>query len=67
MPMAMGFSRMKAYQIPNTIYCSCSPAGPFPISQEIELVQGLQACLDNYRAIESKRSQLSYDIDGVGL
>lgn len=37
----------------------------FPICQEITLIQGLQACLTNYQSIESKRSQLAYDIDGV--
>jgi DNA ligase (NAD+) len=37
----------------------------FPVCQEIDLIQGLQACLDNYQSIESKRSQLPYDIDGV--
>ena len=37
----------------------------FPICQEITLIQGLQACLTNHQSIESKRSQLAYDIDGV--
>ncbi|MEE9411907.1 MAG: NAD-dependent DNA ligase LigA, partial [Methylococcales bacterium] len=37
----------------------------FPICKEIEVVQGLQACLNNYQLIESKRPKLPYDIDGV--
>ncbi len=37
----------------------------FPVCKEIELVNGLDGCLENYQSMTSMRSQLSYDIDGV--
>jgi DNA ligase (NAD+) len=36
-----------------------------PVSEEVKQVTGEQACLDYYRAIEKKRPELAYEIDGV--
>ena len=36
-----------------------------PVSEEVKQVQGEQACLDYYQAIEKKRPELAYEIDGV--
>lgn len=36
-----------------------------PVNPECELVQGIQACWNYYEKIQSKRDQLSYEIDGV--
>ncbi|HFD11936.1 MAG TPA: NAD-dependent DNA ligase LigA, partial [Crenotrichaceae bacterium] len=37
----------------------------FPVCREIQLVNGLQGCLDNYRTMETMRPELAFDIDGV--
>ena len=36
-----------------------------PISRELKLAKGVQACLDYYRDIGERRMSLPYDIDGV--
>ncbi|WAF87772.1 NAD-dependent DNA ligase LigA [Metapseudomonas otitidis] len=36
-----------------------------PISRELRLAQGVEACLDYYRDIGQRRMALPYDIDGV--
>ncbi|XLY86548.1 NAD-dependent DNA ligase LigA [Ectopseudomonas mendocina] len=36
-----------------------------PISRELKLVKGVEACLDYYRDIGQRRMSLAYDIDGV--
>ncbi|TIH08109.1 NAD-dependent DNA ligase LigA [Pseudomonas leptonychotis] len=36
-----------------------------PISRELKLAKGVQACLDYYRDIGERRMALAYDIDGV--
>lgn len=36
-----------------------------PISRELTLAKGVQACLDYYRDIGERRMDLAYDIDGV--
>lgn len=36
-----------------------------PVSPELQLVKGIQGCLDYFAALEKKRSSLNYDIDGV--
>ena len=36
-----------------------------PVSEEVKQVSGEQACLDYYQAIEKKRPDLAYEIDGV--
>jgi len=36
-----------------------------PISRELKLAKGVQACLDYYRDIGKRRMSLPYDIDGV--
>lgn len=36
-----------------------------PISRELKLAKGVQACLDYYREIGERRMGLAYDIDGV--
>lgn len=36
-----------------------------PVSEEVKLVTGEQACLDYYHAIAIKRPDLAYEIDGV--
>lgn len=36
-----------------------------PISRELKLAEGVQACLDYYRDIGKRRMSLPYDIDGV--
>lgn len=36
-----------------------------PISRELKLAKGVEACLDYYRAIGERRMSLAYDIDGV--
>ncbi|MCO6059609.1 NAD-dependent DNA ligase LigA [Pseudomonas sp. MOB-449] len=36
-----------------------------PISRELKLARGAQACLDYYRDIGERRMSLAYDIDGV--
>ena len=36
-----------------------------PISSEIQTLKGLDMCLEYYNEIAEKRSQLTYDIDGV--
>ncbi len=36
-----------------------------PISRELKLAKGVQACLDYYRDIGQRRMSLAYDIDGV--
>lgn len=36
-----------------------------PISRELKLAQGVEACLDYYRDIGQRRMSLAYDIDGV--
>ncbi|MCH9697839.1 MAG: NAD-dependent DNA ligase LigA [Gammaproteobacteria bacterium] len=37
----------------------------FPVSSEIQLVEGLQGCLDYYQELEAKRATLGFDIDGI--
>ncbi|MCA1748753.1 MAG: NAD-dependent DNA ligase LigA, partial [Sphingomonadales bacterium] len=37
----------------------------FPVSEHLTRVDGLEAMLDHYRAIEKLRADLGYDIDGV--
>jgi DNA ligase (NAD+) len=36
-----------------------------PVNPEIKRVTGVKGCIDYYKAIEKKRDQLDYDIDGV--
>ena len=36
-----------------------------PVSPELEVVQGLQGCLDYFSAMSEKRDSLDYEIDGV--
>ena len=36
-----------------------------PISRELKLAKGVEACLDYYRDIGQRRMGLAYDIDGV--
>jgi DNA ligase (NAD+) len=36
-----------------------------PISRELKLARGVEACLDYYRDIGERRMSLAYDIDGV--
>ena len=36
-----------------------------PISRELKLAKGVEACLDYYRDIGERRMSLAYDIDGV--
>jgi DNA ligase (NAD+) len=36
-----------------------------PISRELKLAKGVEACLDYYRDIGQRRMELPYDIDGV--
>ena len=36
-----------------------------PISPLMEVVQGVEACIDYYRRVERQRDDLPYDIDGV--
>ncbi|MGD8925910.1 MAG: NAD-dependent DNA ligase LigA [Thioalkalispiraceae bacterium] len=36
-----------------------------PVNPEIRRVKGVAGCLEYYHAIEAKRAQLDYDIDGV--
>lgn len=36
-----------------------------PISRELKLAKGVEACLDYYRDIGARRASLAYDIDGV--
>ena len=36
-----------------------------PISRELKLAKGVEACLDYYRDIAERRMSLAYDIDGV--
>lgn len=36
-----------------------------PVSGEVKLLSGIDACVAQYQTIEQKRSQLDYDIDGV--
>lgn len=36
-----------------------------PISRELKLAKGIEACLDYYRDIGQRRMSLAYDIDGV--
>lgn len=36
-----------------------------PISRELKLAEGVEACLDYYRDIGERRMSLAYDIDGV--
>ncbi|MEE9424209.1 MAG: NAD-dependent DNA ligase LigA [Methylococcales bacterium] len=64
---AYGYGVFPDGSLPDTQYelLQLLASWKFPICQETELIQGLQACLDNYQAIELIRSQLSYDIDGV--
>ena len=64
---AYGYGVFPDDSLPDTQYdlLQLLASWKFPISRENELIQGLQGCLDNYRAIELKRSQLPYDIDGV--
>jgi DNA ligase (NAD+) len=38
-----------------------------PISPELKVLHGVDACIDYHRAIESRRDALDYDIDGVVL
>lgn len=37
----------------------------FPVNPEIRLVKGVAGCMDFYAAIQAKRPDLDYDIDGV--
>ena len=37
----------------------------FKINPEVRLVQGIEACLDYYRALSQRRTDLPYDIDGI--
>jgi DNA ligase (NAD+) len=37
----------------------------FPISPEVTCVQGVENCLAYYAAVQAKRAQLPYEIDGV--
>lgn len=37
----------------------------FPISEELEVVQGIDACLAYHKSIGERRDDLAYDIDGV--
>lgn len=39
-------------------------AAGLPVSPETEVVTGLEACLDYYRRIGERRTQLDYEIDG---
>jgi len=35
------------------------------INREMKIAQGINACIDYYRAIQTKRMALAYDIDGI--
>lgn len=37
----------------------------FPVSQETEVVKGIDGCFDYYRRMGERRTMLAYDIDGV--
>jgi len=37
----------------------------FRLNPEVNVLKGMQACLDYYHAIQAKRDSLDYDIDGV--
>ncbi len=37
----------------------------FPVCKEIQLVNGIKGCLDNYQIIEARRAGLGFDIDGI--
>lgn len=36
-----------------------------PLSEEVQLKEGVEGCLDYYQYLLEKRSQLSYEIDGI--
>ena len=37
----------------------------FKVNPEVRLVQGIEACLDYYRELSQRRTDLPYDIDGI--
>lgn len=37
----------------------------FPVSHDVQCVEGIEGCLKFYRAIEKRRNELEYEIDGV--
>lgn len=37
----------------------------FKVNPEVRLVQGIEACLDYYRELSQRRTELPYDIDGI--
>jgi len=54
-------------ELPNSQFARIEQlkAWGLPVSEEVKLVSGEQACLDYYQAIEKKRPDLAYEIDGV--
>lgn len=54
-------------ELPNSQFARIEQlkAWGLPVSEEVKQVSGEQACLDYYQAIEKKRPDLAYEIDGV--
>jgi len=54
-------------ELPNSQFARIEQlkAWGLPVSEEVKKVSGEQACLDYYQAIEKKRPDLAYEIDGV--
>ena len=59
--------KVEGYDLPDHHYdiLQCMKIWGMPVSPDIQLVKGVQGCLNYYHHIEQKRPNLPYEIDGV--
>ena len=62
-----GFGQVEGGSLPDTQYAILQQFRHWGlrVSPELRVVQGATGCLDYYRSLGEKRSELPYDIDGV--
>lgn len=62
-----GIGQLENGELPNSHYQRLQQLKDWglPLTEEIEIISGIQGCLDYYQALLKSRDSLSYEIDGI--